>query len=130
LKVPSKRTRAEDARLAKLTAICRVLPDAKRDVHGDHARFHVRRRTFAYFLNDHHGDGIVSIATKMDREEIVTLLERDPARYYSPDYIGPRGWIAFCLDVKPVDWNEARRLMVVSYRLVAPKKLAAAVEAP
>lgn len=129
MKVPGKRTRAEDALLTKLVAICRALPDAKWEVLGDHARFHVRRRTFAYFLNDHHGDGIVSIACKMDREEIATLLEEDPTRYYSPDYIGPRGWIAFCLDVKPVDWNEVRRLMVGSYRLVAPKKLAAAAAA-
>ena len=120
--------RREDVRLVSLTRICLALPEAKRELQDDQARFFVRTRTFAYFLNSHHGDGIVSVACKADREEIAALLERDSTRYYSPDYIGPRGWIAFCLDVKPVDWDAVRWLIVGSYRLVAPTKLAASVE--
>ena len=110
--------------LKRLTAICLALPEAKREMSGLHARFHVRTRTFAYFLDDHHGDGIVGVVCKVPREEVTMLMERDPTRFYTPDYLGPRGWIGLSLDVKPVDWTEVRRLAAGSYRLVAPKKLA------
>jgi predicted DNA-binding protein (MmcQ/YjbR family) len=114
----------ERPQLKRLTAICLALPRAAREVSGLHARFHVRKRTFAYFLDDHHGDGIVAVTCKVPREDVTRLIERDPTRFYLPDYLGPKGWIALCLDVNPVDWNEVRRLVVGSYRLVAPRKLA------
>jgi predicted DNA-binding protein (MmcQ/YjbR family) len=120
-----KRPRREDPRLARLSKVCLSLPEARRELHDSHARFSVRTRTFAYFLNDHHGDGIVSVACKVERAGMPAFLERDDTRFYVPDYIGPRGWIALCLDVTPVDWNEVARLVRESYRRVAPAKLAA-----
>ncbi|HZU25746.1 MAG TPA: hypothetical protein VFA04_09495 [Bryobacteraceae bacterium] len=59
----AKRSR-EDLRLARLTEICLALPETTRCDMGSHASFLVRKRTYAYFLNDHHGDGIVSVAAK------------------------------------------------------------------
>jgi predicted DNA-binding protein (MmcQ/YjbR family) len=116
----------EDPRLARLTKLCLALPDARREILRDHARFTVRNRTFAYFLNNHHGDGIVSVTCKVDRSDMPAFLERDSTRFYVPDYIGPRGWIALCLDVKPVDWTEVDTLVRGSYARVAPTKLATA----
>ena len=55
----------EDPRLVRVTQICLALSDTQRKVHGSHAQFLVRKKTFAYFLNDHHGDGIVSITGKV-----------------------------------------------------------------
>lgn len=118
---------AEDPRLVRVTRLCLALPEAQRELHGSHARFFVRTRTFAYFLDDHHGDGIVAVTGKVGRPEIPKYLELDSTRYYVPDYIGPKGWIALCLDVKPIDWKAVERLMVGSYRLVAPAKLATSV---
>jgi phosphoribosylglycinamide formyltransferase-1 len=115
----------EDPRLVRLTKLCLALPKAKREMQHSHARFYVGTRTFAYFLNDHHGDGIVSVACKVERGDMPGFLERDSTRFYVPDYIGPRGWIALCLDVKPVDWKEVDALVRGSYRRVAPKALAA-----
>ena len=114
----------ENPLLKRLTTICLALPEAAREISGQHARFHVRKRTFAYFLNDHHGDGIIGVTCKVRREDMAGLLERDSTRFYVPDYLGPKGWIALCLDVTPVDWSEVRRLVAGSYCLVAPKKLA------
>jgi hypothetical protein len=94
---------AEHARLKRLTAICLALPEAVREVSGQHARFHVRKRSFAYFLNDHYEDGIVAVTCKVPRDEVTTLIKRDPTRFYLPDYLGPQGSIALCLDVKLAD---------------------------
>ena len=119
--------RREDPRLARLTKLCLALPEAGREIQGRHARFHVRNRTFAYFLDDHHGDGIVAVTCKVDRTDMPAFLERDSTRFYVPEYLGPKGWIALCLDVKPVDWAEVGALVRGSYLRVAPKALAAGV---
>jgi len=58
---------AEDPRLNRTTEIARALPDAKRQMHGSHAQFLVKQETFAYFLDHHHGDDIVSVTGKFYR---------------------------------------------------------------
>ena len=113
----------KDSRLARLTKICLALPDAARRDSGSHAAFLVRKSTFAYFLNDHHGDGIVSVACKALPGDNAALAAAQPARFYLPSYIGPRGWIALRLDIGKVDWDEVAELVVGSYRLIAPKRL-------
>jgi predicted DNA-binding protein (MmcQ/YjbR family) len=113
----------EEARLARLTKICVALPDATREVMGSHAGFRVRKKTFAYFLNDHHGDGIVSVCAKVLPGDNTALISAQPARFYMPSYIGPKGWVALRLDRGAVDWKEVGELVKTSYQLVAPKRL-------
>ena len=51
-------------RLDKLLAIARELPEV--DISGEeHLKFQVRRKTFAYYLDDHHGDGQVALCCKV-----------------------------------------------------------------
>ncbi len=111
------------ATLAGLTKICQALPEAVREDKGDHAAFLIRKRTFAYFLNNHHGDGITSIACKALPGENTALAAAQPTRFYLPAYIGSRGWIALRLDIGKIDWEEVAELMKGSYRLVAPANL-------
>ena len=114
----------EDPRLVRLTKICLALPQATRKKHAQHAGFLVGKRTFAYFLNDHHGDGIVAVTCKALPGDNVALVAAQPDRFYLPAYIGPKGWVALRLDVGKVDWEEVRELVLGGYRLVAPKRLA------
>src|ERR1700690_996652 len=117
----------EEPRLTRLTKICLALPEATRECLGLHAGFRVHKKTFAYFLNDHHGDGIVSVACKALPGENTALAAAQPDRFYLPAYIGPKGWVALRLDIGKVDWEEVAELVSGSYRLAAPKKLAALV---
>jgi len=55
----------EDWRLTKVTSLCLAMPEATREVMGRHAGFYIRKKTFAYFLDDHHGDGIVAVTCKV-----------------------------------------------------------------
>jgi phosphoribosylglycinamide formyltransferase-1 len=112
-----------DERLEPLRAICLALPEAELVVREPHAQFVVRKRTFAYFLDDHHGDGIVGITCKGPQER----LAEHPERYYLPSYLGSRGWVALRLDVGEIDWDEVEDLVTGSYLQVAPKRLAAQV---
>jgi predicted DNA-binding protein (MmcQ/YjbR family) len=110
--------------LASLTRICLHLPEAVVETHGDHADFRVRKKVFAYYLNNHHGDGITSVCCKTSLGENIDRANADPTHYYLPAYIGSRGWVGFRLDQSPIDWRMVKNLVELSYCLAAPKRLA------
>lgn len=118
----------EDPRLARLSKICQALPEVAREVMGSHAAFTVKGKKFAYFLNDHHGDGIVAVTCKVGPGDNQVLASAQPDRFYLPAYIGPRGWVALRLDRGEIDWDEVSELLADSYRRTAPKRLAALVK--
>jgi len=109
--------------LERVSEICLGLPEAERELSGGHGVFKVRKRTFAYYLDDHHGDGIVGVVFKTPANE--GLIEASPERFYMPSYIGHRGWVGLRLDAGPVDWTEVADFIADSYLAVAPKRLAA-----
>jgi phosphoribosylglycinamide formyltransferase-1 len=115
---------SEDPRLSRLTQIALALPETSRRIYGSHAQFLVRKKTFAYFLDDHHGDGIVGVTCKVIPGENEALVKAQPRRVYLPSYVASRGWVALRLDVGKVDWDEVRDLLIASYVLIAPKRLA------
>ena len=119
---------APDTLLGELTQICLRLPDAQRTVRGDHADFRVRGRVFAYFLNNHHGDGRISVCCKSELAENIDRAKHDPENYYLPPYIGPKGWFGMRLDRGAPDWEEVRNIVENSYRIVAPKTLARKID--
>lgn len=116
-----------DERLRRLTEICLALPEATREDSGRHAAFRVRNRTFAYWLDDHHGDGIVGVVCKARFGEAEALVAADLEHFYRPAYLGHRGWIGVRLDAGENDWAEVTDLVTESYLLVAPKRLGALV---
>ena len=120
----------EDSRLARLTGICLALPEVTRRYNGQHATFLVRDRKFAYYLVDHHGDGIVAVCCRAAPGENEALVASDPIRFYRPAYIGPRGWVGLRLDLDEIDWAEVAELVTESYRLAAPKRLVALLTHP
>ena len=114
---------ADDPR-AHVQAICLALPETT--AAGDQQlTFQVRGRTFAYYLDDRHGDGRIALCCKAAPGENAELVASDPERFYLPSYVGPKGWVSPRLDLGEVDWGEAAELVLDSYRLVAPRRLAA-----
>ncbi len=121
---------AEDRRLTRLSELCLALPESARQSMGDHASFAVRDKKFAYYLQDHHGDGIVSVCFKTEPGQNEVLLASDATRFYKPAYIGPRGWVGLRLDLGEIDWEEVADFVTDSYLLAAPKRLAAQIKRP
>jgi len=113
----------EDPRLARLTRLALALPQATREVRGSHAQFLVWKKTFAYFLDNHHGDGIVALTCKVLPGDNRRLTEGQPGRFYLPAYVASRGWVALRLDIGKIDWQEVQELLLGSYALVAPRRL-------
>ena len=56
------------------------------------------------------------------------MTRAEPKRYYSPPYVGPKGWVGVWLDVKSVDWDALEGLLLDAYRMTAPKRLIAQLD--
>lgn len=118
------RTKAQ--RRARLVALCESLPEV--ETTGDqHLNFRVRGKAFAYYLDDHHGDGIVALSVKSVPAVQSMLIEQDPARFSLTPYMAHRGWVSLRIDGRSVDWVEVIELVRDAYCLIAPKRLAAQV---
>src|ERR1700757_2079204 len=116
-RMPKRST--EDKRLCRLSEIAFALPETQRQVYGSHAQFLVRKKTFAYFLDNHHGDGIVAVTGKVLPGDNKALAAAQPARFYLPSYVASRGWVALRLDTGTIDWDEVKELLFGSYMLIA-----------
>jgi hypothetical protein len=118
--------------LGHLRAACTDLPEVEERPGGEggrHVAFTVRRRTFAYFTDDHHGDGRLALIVKAPPGEQQALVAAEPARFFVPPYLGHRGWVGRWLDRPRPDWAEAAELVIESYCLCAPRSLAKQVSA-
>jgi len=120
----NKKHQVKDSRMARVMRICHALPEGRHEIHAKHATFLVRDKVFAYYLNDHHGDGIIGVVCKVPPGENEALIAAQPAKFYMPSYVGPRGWVGLRLDIAGVDWNEVAELVTTSYKLNAPNRLA------
>jgi predicted DNA-binding protein (MmcQ/YjbR family) len=112
-----------------MSEICLALPEAIAEPYGEHVGFAVRSKRFAYFLEDHHGDGMTAANLKVPTGENLALIAGDPVRFFMPAYLGPKGWVGFRLDLDDVDWEEVAELVDQSYRLVAPRSLVSKLQA-
>jgi predicted DNA-binding protein (MmcQ/YjbR family) len=127
--VPRKPRKNEDPRLLRVSKIALALPETARELYGSHAGFTVRKKTFAYFLDNHHGDGIVGLACKVLPGDNDALIRSNAEKFYPPAYLAHKGWVALRLDLGKIDWDEVSDLILTSYHLVAPPKLAKSIEA-
>lgn len=109
----------------RLRAICLAFPEAlERETWGQ-ATFRVHEKIFAM------------AGTSNDRPEVsckaragfqAALVEGDPNRFFVPPYVGPKGWIGVYLGDE-TDWDELADLIEESYRMTAPKRVAALLDA-
>jgi len=118
-----------EQRRSRLVKICEALPEAVVDPAGEsHLAFRIRKRIFAYYLFDHHGDGIIAFTCKSSLSDQRRLVKEDPDSFFVPAYLGSKGWIAIRLDLDEVDWDTVSELARRAYQDTAPRKLAALVE--
>jgi len=107
--------------LERIRALCLALPGAVEEEKWGHPNWTIAKKIFA-------GHGFYedrpSLGTKQTLPDQALLCE-NPAFFRSP-YVGKHGWVSMRTDGK-VDWGMAEELIRRSYRLVAPKKLAASL---
>lgn len=118
---------AAGAALGRVRAVCLALPEAEERPFGDHTApaFRVRDKFFVMTAED--GSSLTLKAPKGVQN---VLVASDAERFFVPKYVGHIGWVGVRLDLtQPPDWDELAELIAESYCLVAPRRLAATVEA-
>jgi predicted DNA-binding protein (MmcQ/YjbR family) len=117
-----RRTAAQlSAQLDRLRSIAMALPDATEELTWETSiNFRVRNKIFLF------PGGGDQVMVKAEREELPALLGDD--RFRPAPYLARGGWVVLDISTGPVDWDEVRELVHTSYRLIAPKKLAAQVD--
>ncbi|MDQ6941082.1 MAG: MmcQ/YjbR family DNA-binding protein [Candidatus Eremiobacteraeota bacterium] len=128
MKRPSKKSPPDEA-LTRVRALCLALPEAtERLSHGSPCFFVRDKKTFVMFTDDHHGDGRLALWCAAPEGAQEALTGADPERFFRPPYVGVRGWIGVRLDIRP-DWDEVAGIIEDAYRVVAPPKLVAQLDA-
>jgi predicted DNA-binding protein (MmcQ/YjbR family) len=117
-----------DSPIARIRAICLALPEAEERPFGGHTApaFRVRDKFFVMLSED--GS---EMNVKAPKGVQGILVSSDPERFYVPRYVGPKGWVGVRLSAGGgPDWDEVAEMITESYCLIAPKRLAAQVDAP
>jgi predicted DNA-binding protein (MmcQ/YjbR family) len=121
---PRKLPRMAKSTTQRLRSICLAFPEAaEKEAWGD-ATWRVRDKIFTM---EKRGDGRSAVWCKAPDGSQAMLIEADPDRFFVPPYVGSKGWVGMRLDTSP-DWDEVARLIRRSYRLIAPKRLAAQLD--
>ena len=119
------RERSPEYILGRVRELAMALPEADEVTsHGMPCFGIVKGKKFAYFTEDHHGDGKIALLVKISgADEQAQLIELDEDRYYRPAYFGD-GWVGIRLDLGDTDWDAIGEWLRKSWLAVAPKKLA------
>lgn len=120
----------DDPVLARLREIALSFPGAAEKVtHGWPAFYTVK--VFGYY------GGSIKIDGTYVRHDQSLLVIPDPGEYealaqdprvYRPAYLGPFGWLGLDLRLD-MDWTEVAELLDASYRITAPRRLTAELDA-
>jgi predicted DNA-binding protein (MmcQ/YjbR family) len=123
----SKREKSVKSRdpLELLRSVCLALPEAHEVEAWGSPTFRLRNKLFAMYASadDHHGGGRPGVWVKSTHVNQDLLLHQDPARFFSPPYVGPSGWIGIYLDKRP-SWRIIAEIIRDGYLLIVPKRRA------
>lgn len=116
--------------LDRLRSNCLALPEAHEVEAWGAPTFRVKNKIFAMYAepNNHHGAGRHGVWLHCAPENQRALIGMDSSRYFVPPYVGKSGWVGVWIDKRP-RWSDIEPLIRDAYRRVAPKKLAALVDA-
>ena len=109
--------------ISRFRQICLELPESTEVEAWGHPTFRVKDKIFA---SAGAMEGVWSFGMKTTHEMQAGLVETDP-RFTVAAYVGKHGWVSMRVD-DDIDWNQVRALVVESYRMIAPKTLAARVK--
>lgn len=118
-----------DEYLARVTAICDALPEARFKVsHGAPSWFAGKGRQYCAYRCNAYSDFRPVIWCPAADGVQDELCRTEAARFFAPPYVGPSGWIGMRLDVE-TDWDEVAAVIADAYRHVANQRQRRALDA-
>ena len=113
----------------RLRGLCLALPETnERLTHGEPGFFIRDKKLFVMVDQHHHGADRLAFWCAAPPGGQAELIAEDSERFFVPPYVGPRGWLGMRIDNDP-DWHEVNEVVREAYRHVAPKTLAARLDA-
>lgn len=114
--------------LERVREICLALPEVtERPSHGTPTFFVRGKKSFVWYWDDLHGDGMLSLWCAAPPGAQEEMLREDPKRFFRPPYVGKNGWLGVRVDGRP-NWAEVRAVIEEAYRTIAPKSLVAQLD--
>jgi predicted DNA-binding protein (MmcQ/YjbR family) len=110
---------SDDPIPARYRALCLALPEAVETITWGEPHYRVAKRIFGGYGSE---DGRTVIGFKLTPEHAAAIVA-DP-RFRPAKYGGRHGWVS--MDAQAIDdWGLIRELVLESYLLIAPKRVAA-----
>ena len=110
--------------LDRVRELCLALPEAEEKPFGGHTAPSFRVRDKLFVMTSEDG---TSMTLKGRPGVQQALVGDDPTRFFVPPYVGSKGWIGVVLGIEQ-DWDEIGELIEESYRMTAPKRVAARID--
>lgn len=106
----------------RVRALCLALPEATERVTHGAPGFFVGRQFVMLWPDGHHEQDYPHLWCAAPAGAQQELVAESPDRFFTPPYVGGRGWVGVRLDRAP-DWGEVGELCEEAYRAVAPARL-------
>ena len=109
--------------LDRVWRLALALPETTERLSHGEPTFFVNKKVFVMFSNNHHNDGHVAVCVPAPPGMQAALIEREPAAFYRPPYVGVRGWVG--LELAHVSDADLAFHIQLAWELTAPKRLLA-----
>ena len=104
----------------RVRRIYMALADSSEKLSHGAPTFFVRKRVFCMFANNHHNDGHVAAWLPAEPGVQAALIRTFPEKYYSPPYVGVKGWIG--VELEEASDEELAAHIQDAWRLIAAKR--------
>ena len=109
--------------------VCLSFPEVEERSGRGMPDYRVAGKTFATLAINHHGDGRIALWIHAPPGAQHLHVEGEPAYYFVPPYLGPRGWLGVHLD-RGNDWFAIAARVREAYVNIAPRGLASDLGEP
>jgi hypothetical protein len=107
--------------------MCSVLPETSEKLSHGEPTFFVHKKVFVMFANNHHNDGRVAVWLPVPPDFQAGLIQTSPGIFFTPPYVGVRGWIGINLD--QISDDDLSFHIQTAWELIAPKRLLSTIGA-
>ncbi len=107
--------------LKRVRELTSALPDVTEQISHGHPTFWVKKKVFAYFLDNHHNDGRLALWCIASPGAQQMLVDSNPDHYFVPPYVGKSGWVGVRLDQDNA-WPQISAVLESAYETRAAKK--------
>src|SRR5262249_50891538 len=98
---PAGSRRSGRTPLARLPGMCLPLPEGREKIAWAERTWRVRGKLFAQLDDHHHGADHLAVWLPAALGEQEAMIFTDPAQFFRPPYVGPRGWVGVRIDRRP-----------------------------